>query len=207
MKIKICGLTQVEEADYLNRTHVDFAGFVLFFPKSKRNNTLEQAEKIAKALNTSIKKVAVVVSPSLEEIKQIESCRADFDYIQIHGTLSDELLAAIHLPVLKAFNVTDTDNYPIYHKCPKIAGYVFDATEPGSGKTFDWNLVKKVPRDEKLFLLAGGLSADNVADAISALHPDGVDVSSGVEFDTKPGKDFQKIQQFVEAVRNSEQTD
>ncbi len=200
MKIKICGLTKVEEAAYLNQYQVDFAGFVLFFPKSKRNNTLGQAEKIALLLDDSIKRVAVVVSPSLEEIREIEASCAPFDYIQIHGVLSEELLEQIQLPVLRAFNVTDIDSYPIYHASSQVAGYVFDAAEPGSGKTFDWNLVKKVPRDEKIFLLAGGLHAGNVSEA-AALCPDGVDVSSGVEYDDRPGKDPEKIRQFVQNCR------
>ena len=58
------------------------------------------------------------------------------------------------------------DQYEFYHSCASIAGYVFDAQEPGSGKTFDWSLVKQIPRDEKLFLLAGGLTPDNVQTAL-----------------------------------------
>lgn len=204
MKIKICGLTKPEEAEYLNRNHVDFAGFVLFFPKSKRNNTLAQAAKIAALLDASIQKVAVVVSPTLEEVRQIEAAEAGFDYIQIHGALSKELIDAIQLPILKAFNVSDMNNYPMYHECPKIAGYVFDAAEPGSGKTFDWKLIRQIPRDEKLLILAGGLHADNVVEAITAIHPDGVDVSSGVEFEEQSGKSPDKIEKFVQNIKKCE---
>ncbi len=200
MKIKICGLTSPKEAEYLNKNHVDFAGLVVFYPKSKRNNTILQAKEIMARLHPAIQKVAVVVSPLPEEIVQIED--AGFDYIQIHGNLSEELLSCIHLPIFKAFNVSDMVHYEFYRCCPKVAGYVFDAMEPGSGKTFDWNLVKKVPRDEKLLLLAGGLCAENVADAIKALQPDGVDVSSGVEYGTMiKGKDPEKIDRFVAEVR------
>ncbi|RKI42591.1 phosphoribosylanthranilate isomerase [bacterium D16-51] len=198
MKIKICGLTRVEEAAYLNQCQVDFAGFVLFYPKSKRNITMEQAEKIAQALDFAVKRVAVVVSPSLQQIRQIEASAARFDYIQVHGALSGELLEQFRLPVLRAFNVTDMGNYPFYHASDKVAGYVFDAAEPGSGKTFDWSLVKQVPRDEKLFLLAGGLNPGNVREAAGVLCPDGVDVSSGVEYDDKPGKDLEKVKSFVQ---------
>lgn len=84
----------------------------------------------------------------------------------------------------------------------RIAGYVFDAIEPGSGKTFDWKLVDNIPRDEKLLLLAGGLNPDNVRMAIEAVHPDGVDVSSGVENDDKAGKNPEKIHDFVAAVKS-----
>ena len=202
-KIKICGLTSPAEARYLNENHVDFAGMVLFFPKSKRNISIEQAKEIMAALDASIKRVAVVVSPSIEQVRQIEA--AGFDYVQIHGEIPEtetEAEAAIAIPILKAFNVSDMDSYEKYHNDSRIAGYVFDAIEPGSGKTFDWKLVDNIPRDEKLLLLAGGLNPDNVRMAIEAVHPDGVDVSSGVENDDKVGKNPEKIHDFVAAVKS-----
>lgn len=199
MKIKICGLTNKKEAEYLNANQVDFAGMVLFFPKSKRNITIEQAKEIMSALNKEIQKVAVVVEPSMEQLREIE--QAGFDYIQIHGKLQEGLLEQVTLPVLKAFNIKDMDDYEIYHANPQIAGYVFDAQEPGSGKTFDWSLVKNIPRDEKKFFLAGGLHPGNVQEAISYLKPDGVDVSSGVEYEDKLGKDEEKIKLFVKQVK------
>lgn len=202
-KIKICGLTSPAEARYLNENHVDFAGMVLFFPKSKRNISIEQAKDIMAALDASIKRVAVVVSPSIEQIRQIEA--AGFDYVQIHGEIPEtetEAEAAIAIPILKAFNVSDMGSYEKYHNDSRIAGYVFDAIEPGSGKTFDWKLVDNIPRDEKLLLLAGGLNPDNVRMAIEAVHPDGVDVSSGVENDDKAGKNPDKIHDFVAAIKS-----
>ena len=202
-KIKICGLTSPAEARYLNENHVDFAGMVLFFPKSKRNISIEQAMEIMAALDASIKRVAVVVSPSIEQVRQIEA--AGFDYVQIHGEIPEtetEAEAAKAIPILKAFNVSDMDSYEKYHNDSRIAGYVFDAIEPGSGKTFDWKLVDNIPRDEKLLLLAGGLNPDNVRMAIEAVHPDGVDVSSGVENDDKAGKNPDKIHDFVAAIKS-----
>lgn len=202
-KIKICGLTSPAESRYLNENHVDFAGMVLFFPKSKRNISIEQAKEIMAALNASIKRVAVVVSPSIEQVRQIEA--AGFDYVQIHGEIPEtetEAEAAIAIPILKAFNVSDMGSYEKYHNDSRIAGYVFDAIEPGSGKTFDWKLVDNIPRDEKLLLLAGGLNPDNVRMAIEAVHPDGVDVSSGVENDDKAGKNPEKIHDFVAAIKS-----
>lgn len=202
-KIKICGLTSPAEARYLNENHVDFAGMVLFFPKSKRNISIEQAMEIMAALDASIKRVAVVVSPSIEQVRQIEA--AGFDYVQIHGEIPEtetEAEAAIAIPILKAFNVSDMDSYEKYHNDSRIAGYVFDAIEPGSGKTFDWKLVDNIPRDEKLLLLAGGLNPDNVRMAIEAVHPDGVDVSSGVENDNGAGKNPDKIHDFVAAIKS-----
>ena len=198
-KVKICGLTSPAEARFLNENHVDFAGMVLFFPKSKRNISIEQAKEIMAALDASIKRVAVVVSPSIEQIRQIET--AGFDYVQIHGEIP-QTESAIAIPILKAFNVSDMGSYEKYHNDSRIAGYVFDAIEPGSGKTFDWRLVDNIPRDEKLLLLAGGLNPDNVRMAIEAVHPDGVDVSSGVENDDGAGKNPEKIHDFVAAIKS-----
>lgn len=235
IKIKICGLTSPEEAAYLNKNHVDFAGMVLFFPKSKRNISIEQAKEIIKSLDSSIKSVAVVVAPTNEQICEIAD--TGFDYVQIHGAIPDCTIpncanpdianpsptnpdtsnpnttnpdstdeahatgkASWNIPILKAFNVSDMDSYESYHNDPRIVGYVFDAQEPGSGKTFDWNLVDNIPRDEKLLLLAGGLNPLNVRTAIQNVHPDGVDVSSGVENDDGYGKDPDKVDKFVSEV-------
>ncbi len=197
--IKICGLVSTDDAILINRFPVTFAGIVLFYPKSRRNRTLPEARSILEALRPDIKRVAVVVSPSVAEIAEIE--KLDFDFIQIHGRLSGKVLRAANLPILKAFNVNDLDQYPSFQACDNIAGYVFDAQEPGSGKTFDLSILNKLPRDDKLFLLAGGLSPGNVAGAIRTIHPDGVDVSSAVEYDGRTGKDPQKVADFVSAVR------
>lgn len=202
MKIKICGLTHIEEAEYLNFNQVDLAGMVLFFPKSKRNITIDKAKEIMHHLHNSIKTVAVVVAPTIEQIREIEN--AGFDYIQIHGELSENLLKKINLPVLKAFNVTDIKKLSCYEKESKIKGYVFDAEMPGSGKAFDWNMLKDIPRGEKLFILAGGLDPNNVREAVLQVKPDCLDVSSGVEFNLdsgKTGKDPKKIASFVRNAR------
>ena len=198
VKIKICGLTTVEEAKYLNENQVDYAGMVLFFPKSKRNITVEQAGQILSALDCNIKTVAVTVSPTLEQALQIK--KAGFSYLQVHGTLTEEVRKA-GLPILKAFNGKDADTLRDYADCKEMVGYVFDAAEPGSGKTFDWKQMKDVPRDGKLFLLAGGLNPGNVKEAVKCVKPDGVDVSSGVEYEGRPGKDPKKITAFVDSVR------
>lgn len=199
MMIKVCGLTTKKEAKFLNENKVDLAGMVMFFPKSKRNITPKTAMEIISSLDKNIKRVAVVVSPTYEEIKIIESL--DFDYVQIHGELSEELESKINLPILKAFNIKDMDLYERYKVSKKVVGYVFDAHEPGSGKVFDWSLVKTLPKDDKMLILAGGLNPENVAKAIEYIHPDGVDVSSGVEYSDIPGKDPEKIKRFVENAR------
>lgn len=199
MKVKICGITQLKEAEYLNRYRPDFAGMVLFFEKSKRNISITQANELIKVISSSIKKVAVVVSPTKEQIQEIE--QAGFDVLQIHGTITDEVLESITLPVWKAFNGKDMEQFSDFSSNEKISGYVFDAAEPGSGKGFDWSQLKDIPKDDRMFFLAGGLSPENVAAAIQAVHPDGVDVSSGVEYANGQGKDPAKIEEFIKNAR------
>lgn len=205
MIIKVCGLQKEQDAQFLNECQVDLAGFVLFFPKSRRNISIEKAMSIFHFLSPSIQKVAVVVSPTMEQVTEI--VQAGFDYIQIHGTLEEAVLQNCTIPILKAFNVSDLAQLEHFSHYPNIAGYVLDAQEPGSGKTFDWKLVQKLPRDGRLFLLAGGLHSENVSEAIELIHPDGVDVSSGVEYDDKSGKDPEKIRAFVSAVRTADYSD
>ena len=198
-KIKICGLTTPQEAEWVSKAQADYAGMVLFFPKSKRNITIEQAKEIMKSLSSKIQKVAVVVSPSALQIKEIQE--AGFDIVQIHGQVFPEALGILQIPFLRAFNVDNMQEWERYEAESKCVGYVFDAVKPGSGETFDWSSIPNLPEDGKLYLLAGGLNPDNVGSAVAAMHPYGVDVSSGVESDSGTGKDPEKIEAFVKAVR------
>ena len=195
-EIKICGLTSVEEAEWVLEEQVDYAGIVLFFPKSKRNLELSQAKEILKVLHREkkIKTVAVAVSPTAEQVEDIQE--AGFDRIQIHGILSKEAFDRIQIPMIRAFNGLDRELYEKFHNCHKVEAYLFDAQIPGSGETFDWNILEQIPRDEKLFFLAGGLNPDNIEEAVR------MDVSSGVEIAPDiVGKDREKIREFVRKVR------
>lgn len=200
MQVKICGLTDKKEAAYLNGK-ADYAGMVLFFEKSKRNIDIDKAKEIMASLDSAIKKVAVVVSPGVEEAKAI--CEAGFDIIQIHGSLSDDVYDAINIDIWKAFNVKDIDEYEHFLKKEKIKGFVFDSATPGSGLGYDYKLLENIKREPgKKFILAGGLNAKNVAKAIMEVNPDIVDVSSAVEYtDGKPGKNPVKIDEFIEACK------
>ncbi|MCR5234727.1 MAG: phosphoribosylanthranilate isomerase [Lachnospiraceae bacterium] len=206
MEIKICGLTRIEEACYLNETGVDYAGFV-FYEKSKRNIKKDRAVEIMSELDKGIKRVAVTVSPDMALIGMIENI--GFDIIQVHGDINDGCLEKCSIPVWRALNVTDINdlyqkyrffeqNHPVIYK--KTIGIVIDAPAYGSGKTFEWNEKKKLPcRLEKQMILAGGLDACNVKEGIRLFEPDIVDVSSSVE--GKEGKSYEKIREFVNAVK------
>ena len=216
-KIKICGLTSTEEAAWIVEECVDYAGIVVFYPKSQRNMTIAEAKELlpiikqGKALSGDpILTVAVTVSPTPEQVAEIQS--SGFDRIQVHGDLSKESFDAIRIPMIRAFNGFDREACEKFHHCEKVEAYLFDAGRPGSGQTFDWDVLRQLPRDGKPIFLAGGLNADNIAQAIREVMPDVVDVSSGVERElpaglkqsgtVRIGKDREKVRTFVKAVRN-----
>lgn len=234
MKIKICGLTMPEEAAYIVNNAVDFCGMVLFYPKSKRNISIEQAKMLMSELDIAVKrvstddkkmgcslvteapkKVAVTVSPTAEQVDEIIKC--GFDIIQIHGKLDKLVVDNCTIPILRAYNSSDIPEGGTFSDIPelkelltseKIIGFLFDASIPGSGKSFDYELLRNIKLGDKLFALAGGLNFENVKDSIERMSnaglglPDIVDTSSGVENDNGLGKDPVKIEKFVSAVRN-----
>lgn len=195
-KVKICGLTKPSEAQMLNKYGADYAGFVMFCEKSKRNNTVQNAWQVLRYLDRKIQRVAVVVSPTLEQIRMIE--QMDFQAVQIHGDLPAELLEKIRLPVWRAYNIKD-GAVPKEADSPKVSAYVLDGGVPGAGKPFDWEALKRFQRGGRMMVLAGGLNEENVREAIDILHPDVVDVSSGVEGEN--GKDALKIKGFIGRVK------
>ena len=189
-KIKICGLTCEEDVDIVNAALPDFAGMVLFFPKSRRNISLERAERLLRRLKMS--GVAVTVSPTVEQVSEI--AEAGFTLIQIHGVFDREILK-LHcvesgkLRIIRAINSINEESLKeieYFRDKDEVSMYLFDAAEPGSGKSFDWN---SIPGEDELckpFILAGGLKPETVAEAINRVRPFAVDVSSGVEKDELP---------------------
>ena len=110
--IKICGITSEEEIRYIAKAGIDYAGFVLFFPKSKRNLSLECAKKLIAKLPAGVVSVAVTVSPTKEQVEAV--VEAGFLAIQIHGKVEDSVITSCRIPVFKAFNVSDMDAFSHY---------------------------------------------------------------------------------------------
>ena len=173
-----------------------------FARKAIRNTDPDTAGRIVRALREGIIPVAVTVRPTYDEIS--EAARLGFRYIQIHGDVPRELIESSPLLVIKAFNVDDLPGLSAYNTYDNIMGYVFDASEPGSGKTFDWDMLRGLDTGDRMVMLAGGLNAGNVAEAVKHAAPDAVDVSSGTENENRTGKSRQKIAAFVSAVRGAE---
>ncbi len=199
-KVKICGLKNSTDIKCINTLSPDFAGFVMFFEKSHRNISVQTAQELLALLDKNIKSVAVTVSPTEEQLEQIYNL--GFDYVQIHGNITDEVLKNSKTPIIRAINVSGTDSLTDLDNYKNVKGILFDSAVPGSGQGFDWTLLKKLPKTDKMLFLAGGLTADNVAAAICQVHPYAVDVSSGVEVSDKSGKDFELVRAFIENARN-----
>ena len=130
--IKICGITSEEEIRYIAKAGIDYAGFVLFFPKSKRNLSLECAKKLIAKLPAGVVSVAVTVSPTKEQVEAV--VEAGFLAIQIHGKIEDSVITSCRIPVFKAFNVSDMDAFSHYEEMDEVAGFVMDVCSSGKRK-------------------------------------------------------------------------
>lgn len=151
-KIKICGLTSPEEAALLDPSHVDAAGMVLFCPKSKRNITIERAVEIMKALPKGIKKVAVTVSPTVEEADLAE--KAGFDFLQVHGTMERDFVIHGGLPIIRAVNILE--KIPVFEEHERIKAYLLMRPLREAEKPLTGSVWQRFPgMGENLYLPAG----------------------------------------------------
>lgn len=195
MKVKICGIQTIEDAQSAEASGADFIGLV--FAPSKRRVTTTKAAEIAGSLTGDTKKVGVFVNETIENIIHIAKA-VQLDYIQLHGSEPVETAQELPYPVIKSFSIDKADsesihNYPCEYLLIDSPGTTH---EGGSGITFDWSKLGAVDIDRNKFILAGGLSPDNISKAIQITDPIGVDVSSGVE--TEGIKDKKKIKQFIQ---------
>jgi phosphoribosylanthranilate isomerase len=189
--VKICGITRLEDARSAEDAGADAIGFI-FVPNTKRFVSTALASSISRSLGPFIAKVGVFRDATLEEILEtLEVVR--LTAVQLHGSEADAVAdeVAHHVAVIRAVSYGDV--------LPKAETLHIDGLEPGSGQAFDWNALDTSVLRGQRWILAGGLNPENVAAAIHALNPWGVDVSSGVE--SAPGvKDRAKIEAFVRAV-------
>jgi phosphoribosylanthranilate isomerase len=197
-KIKICGLKREEDICFVNELKPQYAGFI--FAKSKRQVNKEQAAKLIKALDKSIKKVGVFLNQSMEEVK--ETARyCSLDILQFHGEEEPEYCRYFRKEIWKAFRVKGPDSIQDLKRY-EVDGFLLDTFVEGeyggTGKAFNWQSIMNL-LENRFIILAGGLTPENVREAIHILKPAVVDVSSGVETDGV--KDFEKMKKFAEKVR------
>ena len=198
-RIKLCGLSRPCDIEAVNGLKPDYIGFV-FSPKSKRYVSHEQATVLKRLLSPDIPAVGVFVNEDPQTVAGL--LRSDvIDIAQLHGSEDQAYLNRLRQltdkPLIRAFRIQTAADLEAAKSCGADA--ILLDSGAGIGTVFDWNLLKNM---EKPYFLAGGLSLDNVADAVRTLHPFAVDVSSGIE--TGGVKDPEKMAAFVAAVRKED---
>ena len=203
VKVKICGITNVDDAIAAIDFSADAIGFI-FYQGSPRYVSPESVRGIIKKLPPFITTVGVFVDEDSREVERIVR-HASLDVVQLHGKEPPEA-CRIHRRVIKAFRVResgDLRDLSHYH----VSAFLLDAHVPGvmggSGETFNWNLAVDAKRQGRI-ILAGGLTPDNVRTAILQVRPYAVDVSSGVEM-AKGRKDHGKMRLFIERVKEADE--
>ena len=195
-KIKFCGLTGDCDIDAANELRPEYVGFV-FAPKSKRYITPERAAELKSRLEAGIKAVGVFVNDDLYHVAELLN-RGVIDIAQLHGSEDEEYIGQLRQltdkPIIRAFRIKTAEDIAEAEKC--TADHVLLDSGAGTGEVFDWKLIKNMKRP---YFLAGGLSPDNVENAVEQLSPYAVDVSSGIETDGV--KDKAKMAAFAAAVR------
>lgn len=207
-RVKVCGITRPEDAEAADRAGADAVG--LIFAPSPRRIDLRQATAIERVLSPWIVRVGVFVDAGLAAMDRAIAA-ARLDVLQLHGSETPEFVRKVReefgLRIVKSVRVGDgrdlvrLDEY-------EVDAFLFDTYVPGraggTGKTFDWDLAVPWARRVRL-ILAGGLTPENVGEAVRRVRPYGVDVASGVE--REPGvKDHTKMQRFIANVRQMEAT-
>ncbi|QBP42808.1 phosphoribosylanthranilate isomerase [Paenisporosarcina antarctica] len=201
-KVKICGLMELEHVKVAVQSGADAVGFV--FAKSRRQVTVEHAKLLATVVPIGVLKIGVFVNETLEEVERIAR-EVPLDVIQLHGDENPEYVRRVSLPTIKALSITTLEDVKNASRFD-VDYFLFDAPgvefRGGSGHSFDWTLLAKANISNDKVILAGGLTENNISEAIHIVKPFMVDVSSGVE--TEQHKDGVKIRTFIRTVKDEE---
>ena len=205
VQIKICGITRIEDAETLTRLRVDALGLVFHEP-SPRYVSHDMARELSRAVQGDVLRVGIFVdSPAAAVQDTVE--QVGLDILQFQGAETPAFCASFGLPYMKALRVSGpVDHGALEKRYSGALAILLDASVPGipggTGHRFDWDQWPERPGLN--YMLAGGLTPDNVRQAVARLRPWGVDVSSGVESPVQGIKEAGKIRRFVEEVRRAE---
>ncbi len=195
-RIKFCGLSRISDIEAANELRPDYIGFV-FASKSKRYVSPERAAELKCSLEAEIKAVGVFVDDTPYHVADLLN-RGIIDIAQLHGSENEEYIGKLRQltdkPIIRAYRIKTAEDIAEAEK--STADYVLLDSGAGTGMTFDWKLIKDMKRP---YILAGGLSPDNVESTFEQLTPFAVDVSSGIETDGM--KDKAKMAAFAVSVR------
>jgi phosphoribosylanthranilate isomerase len=205
IKVKICGITNLEDALLAVESGADALGFI--FADSPRRINIEAAEYILKGLGPFINCVAVFKDENPSVIKDVlKNC--PFDTLQLHGEESPQLLMQFkpQKKIIKTIRVKDASSLNIMDEYKEADAFLLDTyvkdLAGGTGQIFDWQIARSAKKHNKPIILSGGLNPDNITKAIDTVAPYGVDTASGVE--EHPGKKSRTlIKQFIEKAKGS----
>ncbi len=201
-KVKICGITRIDDALLACEYGASMIGMI-FYDKSPRYIANIDASEIVRQLPENILSVGVFVNPGVEEIRSTLETTG-VKAAQIHGEFDRDKICKLNIPIIRAFGIDEKSDFNSI-KNDESDYLLLDnkgiESYGGTGKTFDWELIPKDLRNERL-ILAGGLNIENVSEAISSVKPAFVDISSGVE--SSPGiKDKTKLKNLLDAVKDA----
>ena len=198
-KIKLCGLSRPCDIQTANELMPEYIGFV-FAPKSRRYIDPQKAAGLKELLSSAIRAVGVFVDEAPDTVAALLNSGV-IDIAQLHGSEDEAYIQRLRQhtdkPIIKAFQIKSRHDLAEAKAC--TADHILLDSGAGTGNVFDWSILQDVKRP---YFLAGGLSPDNVGDAVRLLHPYAVDVSSGIETDGR--KDEEKAAAFIAAVRKEE---
>jgi phosphoribosylanthranilate isomerase len=202
VKVKICGITNLDDALMAVEAGADALGFV-FFGASPRHIFCEQAASIIRHLPPFVQTVGLFVNESLTKVNETTD-RCGLDIVQLHGEEPPGFCAAVRRRVIKVLRIKDASSLEPIDDYP-VSAFLLDAWSPtapgGTGKTFNWDIAKSAAQKGRI-ILAGGLTPENVSEAIRQVRPYAVDVSSGVE--SAPGKkDHAKVREFISKAKET----
>jgi phosphoribosylanthranilate isomerase len=201
-RVKICGITRLEDAAAAVACGADALGF-MFYEGSPRHVSFERAGEICRGLPPFVTRVGVFVNPAAEFVREaIAAC--GLDAVQFHGDEPAGFCREFPVKLIKAFRMRDESTLDLLPAYKEMA-WLLDSYAPGqlggTGKQFNWELARRAVAMHGTVILAGGLTAENVSDAVRQVGPFAVDVSSGVE--SAPGiKDAGLMRRFIAAVRS-----
>jgi phosphoribosylanthranilate isomerase len=203
VKVKICGVTSVKDAQITAEAGADAIG-LMFYAGSPRHISSETAQEIARNLPLSVIRVGVFVDPEPSEVfAAIQAC--GLNVLQFHGAETPEFCRQFGIMTMKAFRIRDAESLaPVssFNTDAFLLDSHVSGKAGGTGEKFNWDLAVEAKKLGRPVFLAGGLTPENVAEALRAVQPYGVDVSSGVEI--SPGKkDPEKIRAFIAAARSA----
>ena len=203
LRIKICGITNREDAFAAITCGADALGFV-FYAKSPRSVTPETARSIISSLPPLVTTVGVFVDDDMETLENIISY-AGLDIVQLHGVESPEYVN-LSRKTIKAIRVKDLADLEILNQYKSAAAFLLDTYSPesigGTGHVFNWEIAVEAKKLGRI-ILAGGLNPDNIEEAVKLVQPYAIDVASGVEGDIKGKKDHNKLRLFIERARKA----